>query len=269
MRLSKAKVDSLCKERNVRIRELLERAGVSRNAFYSVARRKSVVPWSLIRIAEHLEVPVSSLLEETPTPFGRMKKLSVETRRILKKHPDCDRANVRQTLLLLDEKPVERLRRVLIRGTGTLIFGERRIEFLRELIRQKVEFMMVGLSAAALQGAPVVTRSVELWFRTLHDPGIERALKKVKGRYIPPTAGNPPIFTGDSLELYDIVTHVKGLGWFNEEAANAIKIPLGRFKVPALKLERIIAGRKAAGRKKDEPVLKVLTDALKTIRERK
>ena len=129
--------------------------------------------------------------------------------------------------------------------------------------------MMVGLSAAALQGAPVVTRSVDLWFRSLHDPGIERALKKVEGRYVPPTAGNSPIFAGDSVELYNIVTHIKGLGWFGEEAANAIKIPFGRFKVPTLKLERIIAGKEAMGRKKDEPVLKVLTDALKTIRERK
>ncbi len=110
------KVDSLCKERNVRIGELLESAGVSRNAFYSVARRKSVVPWSLIRIADYLGVPVSCLLEETPTPFARMKKLAAETRRILKKHSDCDRANVRQTLLLLDEKPEERLRRALRRG---------------------------------------------------------------------------------------------------------------------------------------------------------
>lgn len=151
---------------------------------------------------------------------------------------------------------------------GTVIFGEREIEFLRELVRQKVEFMMVGLSAAALQGAPVVTRSVELWFRTLRDPGIERALKKVGGGYLPPTADNPPIFAGDGVELYNIVTHIKGLGRFDDEAANTIKIPLGRVKVPALKLERIIAGKKAAGRKKDEPVLKVLTDALKTIRER-
>lgn len=150
----------------------------------------------------------------------------------------------------------------------TLIFGEREIEFLRELVRQKVEFMIVGLSAAALQGAPVVTRSVDLCFRTLADPGIERALKKVGGSYVPPMAGNPPMFAGDGVELYDIVTHIHGLGRFDDEAANTIKIPLGRFKVLALKLERIIAGKKAAGRKKDELVLKVLTDALKTIRER-
>ncbi len=151
----------------------------------------------------------------------------------------------------------------------TLIFGDREIEFLRELVRQKVEFMIVGLSAAALQGAPVVTQSVDLCFRTLTDPGIERALKKVGGSYVPPMAGKPPMFAGDGVEFFDIVTRIYGLGRFDDEAANTIKIPLGRIKVLVLKLERIIASKKAAGRKEDKLVLKVLTDALKTIREQK
>ena len=60
----------------------------------------------------------------------------------------------------------------------SLIFGDREAEFLKELVRQKVEFMIVGLSAAALQGAPVVTQDIDLWFRTLPDPGLEKALKK-------------------------------------------------------------------------------------------
>ena len=60
-----------------------------------------------------------------------------------------------------------------------LIFGDDEIEFLKALVREKVDFMIVGLSAAALQGAPVVTQDIDLWFRQLPDPGIERALKKV------------------------------------------------------------------------------------------
>ena len=60
-----------------------------------------------------------------------------------------------------------------------LIFGDKEATFLRELIRQKVDFMIVGLSAAALQGAPVVTQDVDLWFKDLTDPGIKQALKKV------------------------------------------------------------------------------------------
>lgn len=148
------------------------------------------------------------------------------------------------------------------------IFGDREIEFLQELVRQKVEFMIVGLSAAALQGAPVVTQDIDLWFRTLADPGLEKALRKVRGAYVPPTARNAPMFAGKGIELLDIVLRMDGLGDFDKEKQHAIKIPLGRIKVPVLKLERIIASKKAAGREKDKLVIKVLSDALKAIRER-
>ncbi|MBI4324951.1 MAG: hypothetical protein HY674_06770 [Chloroflexi bacterium] len=46
------------------------------------------------------------------------------------------------------------------------------LRFLRALLRRKVRFMVVGLSAAALQGAPVVTQDVDLWFKDLSDPRI-------------------------------------------------------------------------------------------------
>jgi len=59
-----------------------------------------------------------------------------------------------------------------------LIFTNKEIAFLRELKRQKVEFMLVG---AALQGAPVVTQDVDLWFKDVKDPGILTALRKSSG----------------------------------------------------------------------------------------
>ena len=37
------------------------------------------------------------------------------------------------------------------------LLGESELRFLRALLQRKVPFMLVGLSAAALQGAPVVT----------------------------------------------------------------------------------------------------------------
>ena len=148
------------------------------------------------------------------------------------------------------------------------IFGDREAEFLKELIRQKVDFMIVGLAAAALQGAPVVTQDVDLWFRDLADTGIAKALKKVHGAYVPPMGHNPPMFAGDAVQLFDIVVRMHGLGAFEEEKEHLLKIPLGRFKVPVLKLERIIASKKAAGRDKDKLAMKVLRDALTAIQQR-
>ena len=148
-----------------------------------------------------------------------------------------------------------------------LIFTEQEAEFLRELVRQKVDFMIVGLSAAALQGAPVVTQAVDLWFRDLEDPGIQRALKKVKGSYVPPIGMNPPIFAGKAVRLFDIVMHMHGLEAFGKEVEQCLRVPLGRLKVPVLSLERIIKSKKASGLQKDKMVLPVLADALAAIRE--
>ena len=149
-----------------------------------------------------------------------------------------------------------------------LIFGDTEIAFLQELIRQKVDFMIVGLSAAALQGAPVVTQDVDLWFRDLADPGIARALKKVKGAYVPPIGTHPPMFAGKGVNLFDIVVHMHGLGDFDQERRHTLGVPLGRFKIPALKLERVMVSKKATGREKDKLAIKVLNDAIKAIRQR-
>jgi hypothetical protein len=149
-----------------------------------------------------------------------------------------------------------------------LIFAEKEAEFLKELVSHKVDFMIVGLSAAALQGAPVVTQDVDLWFRDLGDAGIEKALKKVKGSYIAPVGTNPPMFVGAAVKLFDIVLHMHGLGPFEKEIIHCFRIPLGRQRVPVLSLDRIIKSKKATGRPKDKLVLPVLSDTLTVIKER-
>jgi hypothetical protein len=116
MRLSLDKIESICRQRESSIGSMLREAGVSRNAFYSLARKKSVVPRSLIKLADHLGVSISGLLEESHTPSDRMKSLVAETERIAKRHRDVERDNVRHTLILLEQKPIDRLRRALRRG---------------------------------------------------------------------------------------------------------------------------------------------------------
>jgi hypothetical protein len=147
-----------------------------------------------------------------------------------------------------------------------LIFTEKEALFLRELRKQKVEFIIVGLSAAALQGAPVVTQDVALWFKDLNDPGLKKVLKKVGAAYVPPSAHNPPMFAGDAVNLFDIVVHMHGLEAFEQEKKNTLTMDLGKIKVLVLSLERIIKSKKATGRQKDKIVLPVLKDALIAIK---
>lgn len=147
------------------------------------------------------------------------------------------------------------------------IFTEPEQEFLRELTRLKVEFMIVGLAAAALQGAPVVTQGIDLWFKDLADPRIREALARVGGVYVPPTASTPPMFAGRSVALFDIVLRMDGLGSFERELRMSSLVRLGRTKVRVLSLARIVASKKAANRTKDRLILPVLEDALATLKK--
>lgn len=149
------------------------------------------------------------------------------------------------------------------------IFTENEIRFLRELVKNRVPFMIVGLSAAALQGAPVVTQDVDLWFKDLEHPGLGKALRKVDAVYIPPTGLNPPLFAGDGVDLFDIVLNMDGLEDFDRELRNAVDVPLDRFKVKALSLARILASKQAANREKDRLTLPVLKDAIAAIEGKK
>jgi hypothetical protein len=53
--------------------------------------------------------------------------------------------------------------------------------FLKALVGNNVPFMIVGLSAAAMQGADVSTQDIGLWFKELARDGIRRALDTVGG----------------------------------------------------------------------------------------
>lgn len=149
------------------------------------------------------------------------------------------------------------------------IFTADEAAFLRELAQGGVRFMVVGLSAATLQGAPAVTQDVDLWFRDLSDPRIAKALRAVGGAYVPPIGANPPLFAGEAVELFDIVVAMHGLRSFDEEYAGALPVPLGDVEVMVLPLDRILAGKKALERSEDRLVIPVLEDALAVISGRK
>jgi hypothetical protein len=148
------------------------------------------------------------------------------------------------------------------------IFTDREQAFLRELARREVEFMVVGLAAAALQGAPAVTQDIDLWFKDLADPGFRAALEKVGGTYVPPTGSTPPLLAGRNVALFDVVLHMHGLGSFDQEAEEALEIAIGKTRIKVLSLERIIKSKKATNRAKDRLVLPVLEDAAAALRTR-
>jgi hypothetical protein len=143
-----------------------------------------------------------------------------------------------------------------------LPFAENEIRLLTALLRARVRFMVVGLSAATLQGAPVVTQDVDLWFERLGDLKISRALQSVGAAYVPPSNLNPPMLAGTGAELFDIVLRMDGLGTFASELKHCLDVPLGRHKLKVLSLDRILVSKMAANRAKDILTIPVLRDAL-------
>jgi len=146
-----------------------------------------------------------------------------------------------------------------------LPFSESERRLLVNLLKHKVRFMVVGLSAATLQGAPVVTQDVDLWFENLGEPKMSKALQEVGAAYVPPSNLNPPMLAGKGAELFDIVIRMDGLGGFAEELKKCVEIPLGRQKLKVLSLERILASKLAANRAKDKLTIPVLRDALAAV----
>lgn len=150
-----------------------------------------------------------------------------------------------------------------------LPLSESELRLLESLMRHKIRFMVVGLSAAALQGAPIVTEDVDLWFEKLPDPKLTQALVEVGAAYIPPFGYNPPMLGGAGSEPFDIVIRMDGLGEFADEWKRAVKIKIGKLGLKVLPLERILVSKQAANRPKDQRVIPVLQNTLRVLRMKK
>jgi predicted nucleotidyltransferase len=143
--------------------------------------------------------------------------------------------------------------------------GERAL--FEALSRHGVRFMLVGLSAAVLQGANTGTRDLDLWLEDTSDPRIADAVREAHGIWISGTFGmRPPQIGGDSVgDRVDVVTHLHGLRSFADEYANAIEMDVDGLRLHVLPIERIIASKRAAARTKDIAALPALEEALAAI----
>lgn len=143
--------------------------------------------------------------------------------------------------------------------------GERAV--LEALERHGVRFMLVGLSAAVLQGANTSTRDIDIWLEDTTDPRIGQAIREANGIWVSGSFGmRPPQIGGEAVgDRLDVVTHMHGLGRFADELDNTTIITVDDLPLRVLKLERILASKRAAGRTKDLAVIPALEEALAAI----
>jgi hypothetical protein len=141
--------------------------------------------------------------------------------------------------------------------------------FFRSLDELKVRYLVVGLGAALLQGAPVVTQDIDIWFgeNTPWD-AIGEAARRGGGFYTPGVGMNRPLIGGPGLDRLDLVLTAHGLSSFDEEYAGAETHDVAGVRLTVLPLERILASKRATGRVKDRAVIPALEDAMAARRSR-
>lgn len=96
--------------------QLLGKARVSRTAYYSLARKDSVLPASIIRLARALGVCPGDVLVDEQRLGTVARAIADEARQITARKKGVSEENVRHTLILLGREPVERLRGALTRA---------------------------------------------------------------------------------------------------------------------------------------------------------
>jgi hypothetical protein len=143
-----------------------------------------------------------------------------------------------------------------------LTSDERRL--LAELESRGVRYLVVGMSAALLQGARGSTEDIDLWFEDVTDPRIADSVRAAGGIWISGAFGmGPPRIGGDALsERFDVVAHMSGLEPFDVEYRAVRHELIEGLRVPVLPLARILASKRAAGRSKDLAAAHGIEDAL-------
>ena len=116
-----------------------------------------------------------------------------------------------------------------------------------------VRYLVVGMSAALIQGVRGSTEDIDLWFESLADARIGDAARSVGGFYV--TRSTPPLLGGPFGERFDLVTHMSGLPSFDREYDQSRLVDLGNASVRVLPLERILLSKRAANRPKDKLVI--------------
>jgi hypothetical protein len=130
------------------------------------------------------------------------------------------------------------------------------------LNRRGVRFMVIGLGAALLEGAPVATQDLDVWFEPAVDLRIPEAAADAGGFWISGFGAQPPAFGGAGLERIDVVLTAHGLDAFPVEYDRSIVHDVDAVRLRVLPLDRIIATKRATGRAKDLAQLPALEATL-------
>ena len=130
------------------------------------------------------------------------------------------------------------------------------------LNRRGVPFIIIGMGAAVLEGAPIATQDLEVWFQSAADDRLAAAAADAGGFWISGFGMQPPAFGGEGLERVDVVLTAHGLDAFAVEYTRSEPRDIEGVTLRVLPLERVIASKRATSRAKDVAQLPALEATL-------
>ena len=153
--------------------------------------------------------------------------------------------------------------------TSALTAAERAI--LEALNASGIRYLIVGVSAANLQGANLSTQDIDIWFEDVNDPRVGDAVRAAGGVWVSGSFGmTPPMIGGDLVgDRFDVVTHMHGMRHFSEEYRDGVDVVVDDVPLKVLPIERILESKRAAGRNRDLAAIPALQEALVAIRDGK
>ncbi len=139
------------------------------------------------------------------------------------------------------------------------------------LNKVRLEAVMIGNAAAALQGAPVTTLDIDFMFRKTRAnlrklKALADELKAQILRPYYPLSGLYRVVNDDAGLQVDFLSTVHGVRSFESLRARAVEVEFGGEPLRVASLEDIIASKKALGRERDKAVLAILE---RTLHEKK
>jgi|ERR1051325_11869645 predicted nucleotidyltransferase len=138
------------------------------------------------------------------------------------------------------------------------------------LTEVRLEAILIGNAAAALQGAPVTTVDFDFMFRPTpaNLAKLKRFARRMEAMILRPYYPASKLFrvVNDDRGLQvDFMPAIHGVKSFNSLRSRAGKMTVGAHQVWVAGLADIIASKRAAGRARDKAVLSTLE---KTLREK-
>ena len=149
-----------------------------------------------------------------------------------------------------------------------LVFTAAERALLEALNALGVRYLVVGMGAALIEGAPGTTQDLDLWFGRIDVDQLREAARRAGGFYTSGFGVQPPTLGGEGLDRVDVVLNASGLDSFEQEFAGARDYDLDGVHVKVLPLDRVIVSKRAAKRPKDAAQIPMLEAALAARRAR-